>query len=218
MDIFPDDIEFEIDEAAGLYGLNIGMFEGIGYDGHVEAGFFYVENGEADAVEADGAFFNDKGSEFFGEFEPEFPAAFKVFSFRADGGGIDVSLYDVAIEAAVHYKASFQVHQVSPLPAFQVGLLKGFFDGCDPMGAILYLFYGETDAIMGNALIYFQFFRDGGFDPEGAIGAPGCCFPDFSERFYNSCKHGGEFRKFLHRISFFRILLYICNPVVEETT
>ena len=213
--IFSNHIEFQVDQAAGLDGLHIGMSERIGYDGHVKAGSFYIEDGEADAVEADGAFFDDEAGEFFREFETEFPAAVQVFSFGADRGGVDVSLYDVTVEAAVHDQASFQIDQVVPLPAFQVGLLEGFLDGRDPVGAVLYLFHGETDPVVRDALIYFQLSGYGGFDPEGTISAPGCCFPDFSERFDNTCKHGGEFRNFLHRISIFRILLYICSPVAE---
>jgi len=173
------------------------MFEGIGDDGNVEAGLFHVKDGKADTVETDGTLFDDEVGEFFGEFEAVFPAAIEVSSLGADGGGIDMPLYDVAVEAAVHDHASFEVDQVAGLPGFQVGLVERLFDGGDPVGAFAQLFYSKADPVVGDALINFQFSGDGGFDPEGAIGAPGGGFADFSKRFDNSCKHGREFRKFI---------------------
>jgi alginate O-acetyltransferase complex protein AlgI len=120
--VFSDHIEFQVDPGAGDDGLDIGVFEGIGDDGDIEFRFFYIENGQAGAVEADGAFFDDEVAEFFGEFEPEFPAAVEVFAFEADGGGVDVSLDDVAVEAAVHDQASFEVDEVAGLPVAEAGL------------------------------------------------------------------------------------------------
>ena len=65
-DVFPDHIEFQVDFGAGDDGLDIGMLEGIGDDGDVKSVFFDVKDGEAGAIEADGAFFDDEVAEFFG--------------------------------------------------------------------------------------------------------------------------------------------------------
>jgi len=105
------------------------VFEGIGDDGDVEFCLFDIENGQAGAVEADGAFFYDEVAEFFGEFEAEFPAAVELAAFEAGGGGVDVSLDDVAVEPAVHGHASFEVDQVAGLPAVEISFCEGLFDG-----------------------------------------------------------------------------------------
>ena len=180
-DIFADHIEFEVDLTTGSDGLHIGMFEGIGNDGHVEPGFFYIEDGKADAVEADGAFFDDEVGEFFGKFQPELPASVHFLSFQAGGCRVYVSLDDVAIQPAVQEHTSLQVDEVACLPGFHIGLLEGFFDGCHPVEAIFYLFYGETDPVVGDALIDFKFLREGGFYPEGFVGALGGDGPDPAE-------------------------------------
>ena len=125
------------------------MLKGIGDDGDVEAVFFDVEDREAGAVEADGAFFDDEVAEFFGEFEAIFPAAVEVAPLETEGSGVYVSLDDVPVEAAVHDEASFQVDEVSGLPVAEIGLFECFFDGGDAVEVVFCFFDGETNAVMG---------------------------------------------------------------------
>jgi len=218
------------------------VFEGIGDDGDVEFCLFDIENGQAGAVEADGAFFYDEVAEFFGEFEAEFPAAVELAAFEAGGGGVDVSLDDVAVEPAVHGHASFEVDQVAGLPAVEISFCEGLFDGGNAVscagvvgsaggggtvgsggavgvgsGGDADFFYGETDAVMGNALVDLQFGGEGGLDPEGLVGAFDFDGLYFSERFDNSGKHGGEFRKKWADFSVFReIALLLLSDIFSK--
>jgi len=128
-DIFPDHIEFQVDGGARDDGLYIGMLEGVGDDGDAEAVAFYVKDGQAGAVEADGAFFDHEVAELLWEFEPEFPAAVEFAAVEAGGGGVDMSLDDMAVEAAVHDQASFEVDEVAWLPVAHGGFFQGLFDG-----------------------------------------------------------------------------------------
>jgi hypothetical protein len=171
------------------------MFEGIGDDGDVEFCLFYIEDGEAGAVEADRAFFDDQVAEFFGEFEGKLPTAVEFAAFEAGGGGVDMALDDVAVKAAVHDQASLEVDEIAGLPGVQICLFEGFFDGCYAVEVVFELFYGQTDAVMGNALVDPEFGGDGGFDPECFIGAVGFDGLYFAERFDYSCKHACKFRK-----------------------
>jgi hypothetical protein len=134
--------------------MDIRVFEGIGDDGDIEPGLFYIEDGEADTVEADGAFFYHEMAEFLWEFETEFPAAVEVFSVEAGGGRVDVSLDDMAVEPAVHDHTSFEVDEVAGLPLAKVALFEGFFDGGHAVEIVFLFFHGEADAVMGDALIY----------------------------------------------------------------
>jgi hypothetical protein len=94
-------------------------------------------------------------AEFFWEFEAIFPAAVLVCAFEAGGGGVDMSLDDMAVEPAVHDHTSFEVDEVAGLPGAQIGLYEGFFDGCDAVEVVFYFFHGKAYAAMGEALIDF---------------------------------------------------------------
>ena len=151
--VFTNDVEFEVDFIFWVNRLNISMLECIWDNGDVEFGLFNIEDGEADAVEAYGAFFNDEMAEFFGEFEAEFPAAVLVRTFEADAGGVDVSLDDVAVEATIHDHASFEVDEVAGLPCPEVGFFEGLFYCGDAVAVAGDLFDGEADAVVGQALV-----------------------------------------------------------------
>jgi len=152
-DIFTNDIELHVHQTAWLDGLDIGMFESIRDNGHVKPGFFNIEDREADAIQADGALFYHEMAEFFGKFEAEFPTAVELRPVGADARGIYMTLDDMAVKATIHWQTSFQVDEVTGLPAFEVGFFQGLFDGRDPVGAIHYFLYRETDAVVGYALV-----------------------------------------------------------------
>ncbi len=156
-DIFADDIEFQIDQAAGIDPMDIRMIEGIGDDGDIEFRSFHIENGEADAVEADGAFFDDQTAEFFWEFEAEFPAAFEIVAVDAGCGGIDMALDDVTVEPAVHAEASFEVDDVAGLPVAEGAFFEGFLDGGDAVTFVADFFHRQADAVMGETLVDGKF-------------------------------------------------------------
>lgn len=148
MDIFSDHIEFDIHGGAGFDGPDVSMFEGVGDDGDVEPGSFDIEDGEADAVEADGAFFNDEVAEFFWKFETKFPAAVEFFPIDAGGGGVDMALDDVSVQPAVDDEASFQVDQVAGLPVAETGFFERFPDSRHAVAGTPGLIYGEADTVM----------------------------------------------------------------------
>ena len=170
--------------------MDIRVFESIGDDGDIEFSLFYIEDGVADTVEADGAFFYHEVAEFFGEFETEFPAAVEVFALEAGGGRVDVTLDDMAVEPAVHDHASFEVDEVAGLPLAEVALFQGFFDGGHAVEVVLLFFDGEADPIMGDALVDLELVGDGGCYPECLVGAFAFYGVDPAEGFDDAGKHG----------------------------
>ena len=164
-------IKFQVYGGAWQYILNIRVLECIGDDGYRKLVGAYIENGKADAVEADGAFFNDQGGKLVGKAEPELPTAIQFFSFNTGGSGINMSLNNMAIEPAIHDHTAFQVYQVAFLPVSDVAFLQRFGNGGNLVAAVLQGFYREAHAVMGNALVNFQFVGEGRRDPEGFIGA-----------------------------------------------
>ena len=134
-------------------GLDVCMFKRIGDDCHVKARFFDIKDRKADAVEADGALLDHEAAELPGKFEAKFPAAPECLSFGAGGGGIDVSLDDMAVEAAVERHAAFEVHEGARLPGIKVCLPEGLFDGGHAVGIFGDFLCCEADAVMGDTLI-----------------------------------------------------------------
>jgi hypothetical protein len=193
--IFPDQIEFEVDDGPWHYGLDVGMLEGVGDDGDIEVGFLYVKDGQAGAVERDGAFFDNEVAEFFGELESVLPAAVERLSFGAGGGSVYMALDDMAIEAAVEGHAAFEVDEVIGLPGVKVGFIQGLEDGGYAVGIVPGFFYGQADAVVGDALVDLQLGREGGLDPEGFVGSIGLDGLDFAEGFDDSGEHSVEIRK-----------------------
>jgi hypothetical protein len=194
-DVFPDQIEFQVDGGARGNGLDIGMQEGIGDDGDVKAVFFDVKDGEAGAVEGDGAFFDHEMAEFPGEFEAKEPAAV-VFPFLGAGGdGVDVALDDMTVETAIDRHAAFEVDEGAFLPGIEVCFPEGFIDGGHTVGIFPDFFHGQADAVMGDALIGLEFGGEGRLDPEGFVGSFGLRGLDYSECFDDTGEHGSKFVK-----------------------
>lgn len=65
------------------------------------------------------------------------------------------------------------------------------------MEVVLEFFHGEADAVMRDALVYFEFAREGGGDPERLIGAVGLDGFDFAEGFDDAGKHRALISHFL---------------------
>jgi hypothetical protein len=111
-----------------------------------------------------------------------------------------VALDDVAVQPSVKGHAAFEIDKIAWLPGIKVGLFEGFFYGGHAVGIGAYFFDGQTNAVMGNALIDFQFCREGRLDPEYPVGAGG--FHGFycAERFDDTGEHGVEIRKNWRRV------------------
>jgi len=129
------------------------VFERVGDYRYVEFGSFDIEDGEANAVKADGAFFDDQGAEFFWEFEAEFPGAICVVAMGADSGRVDMALDDVAIETSVDDHAPFKIDEATGLPGAEIGFFEGFIDGGDAVEAVANGFDGQAGSAVGDALV-----------------------------------------------------------------
>lgn len=155
--VLADHIELEVNLAAKGYLFNIGMLIRIGDHRDGELIFRHVEYGEADTVEADRAFFDNEGSKGRGKAETEFPAAVAVYFADTFGGGVHMTLHDMAIEAALEGEASFEVDEVAGLPGAEIGLFQGLGDGRYAVAITYYFFHSKTNAAVRHALIDLQF-------------------------------------------------------------
>ena len=101
--VFAEDVDFDVEEAAGSEGVEAGGCVGMGDDGN----FYFVAcdggDGEADAFDSDGALRDDVTGEGVGELDAKAPVG--VGCIGSDGGegeegrgAVDMTLDDVASE------------------------------------------------------------------------------------------------------------------------
>ena len=128
-DVFPDDVELDVDDGAGLDGMEVGIVEGIGDDADLEGVFCGSANGEADAVDGHAALVDgeiavpDHLLRAF-VFEGVLMAALLVFYCDADGGLVDVALHDMPVQSAIHQHRALHIHFVAHLEQSEVAALQ----------------------------------------------------------------------------------------------
>lgn len=118
--VFGEDVDFKIEWIAGLEGVEIGGGVGVGDDGDGDLcfpcrGVVDGGDGEGDAFDGDGAFFDDVAGERCGRGEVEEPVG--VFGCALSDGGesvevadaVDVALHDVSAEWGAGRGGEFQV-------------------------------------------------------------------------------------------------------------
>src|SRR5690348_8256452 len=96
VDVFGEDVAFDVEPIAGLAGGEIGGAEGMRNDGHFHESRGDGSHGQADAVDGDGTFVNQKPVEIGGNANDQFPiAAAELTEGFENAGAIHVALYDV---------------------------------------------------------------------------------------------------------------------------
>jgi hypothetical protein len=139
----------------------------------------------------------------------------------ANGGGINMTLYHVAIQPAIKSQAALKVYGVADLPGIEVGFVQGFPDGRYTVLVINYFFYGEANAVVAHALVNFQFMGNGGGHQKALIAAILFYQHYFAGGFNNACKHacklGQGFDNFT-KFHIFAALLKICKKLPKEVS
>src|SRR5277367_3463569 len=82
LDVFGEDVGFNVDGVVDGHGVDIGVRVGEGDDGDVGDAVVPAGDGEADAVERDGAFFCDVAAEVLRDADGEPP----IFAFGDEAG------------------------------------------------------------------------------------------------------------------------------------
>ncbi len=161
-EVFPHDVEFQIDHATRDNAAEIRMVASIGDDGHTEAVHAGVAYGQAHAIDAYGSFLHCHialASHLLVElvFERIVVAAAGFFHSGTYSRLIYVSLHDVPIESAAHHHASFQIDEIAYLEESEVGAFEGFAYGGHGIGGVRLADYGEAYAVVCDALVYLEF-------------------------------------------------------------
>ena len=160
LNIFSHHVEFKVHGSILCNIADVGVVVRVGNDGHGKFGFGNAEGRKADAVYADGAFFNNEVGKLRGKGKTVFPAPLAAGNRYAGGRGVHMSLHDVAVEAAIELHAPLEVDAVARLPGAEVGFAERFQDGGNAVHAAPHLFNREAGAVVRQTLVGFKGCRE----------------------------------------------------------
>ena len=124
-DILAKDVELDVDLRSYFYIPEVCMFKRIRYNGHGKRVIRRVAHRQRNAVDSHAALVNReipsaRHLPVKSVLEREIRAAVSVLHVHALGGHVNMSLHDVAVEAAVHQHRTLNVHPVADLQEAEV--------------------------------------------------------------------------------------------------
>ena len=88
------------------------------------------------------------------------PTSVSFAHLRANRRLIDVSLYDVAIQTAIHQHATLQIHLVAHLQLSQVRTIQRLLHSRNRIGICCLTYHRQANAIVRHALINLQLIHE----------------------------------------------------------
>ena len=187
--VLTQNVKFQIDYVARLQCPEAGMVVGVGDNGDPKTVTAGVKYGEANAVDADGAFFHCDVAYRSIVLKIKQPASIQFLYTCTYRSLIHMALHNVTVKPAVGGHASFKVDFAAGAEVTQVGLFQRFLYGGHCIRIPLDTGDGKAHSIVAKALIDFKFMTDRGRQPESEIGTFGRDFLHLSQGFDYSCKH-----------------------------
>ncbi len=138
-----------------MHLVNIRMFKRVRDHRNGKMGFCNIKAGEARSIHRYGAFFNHQRRKFPGKLKSIDPTAQLLLSVGTNRGGIHMSLYNMAIQPAIHNHTPFNIDLSPGQPLAQVRFVEGFRDRCHKVPARLQRFYGKANPAMTHTLVNF---------------------------------------------------------------
>lgn len=160
--VFSEDVKLKVDHRAHLDITEVGVCTGVRNDGHLESVVGGIADREGNAV------YGYRPLVYREVSAPRHVGIELVFKLKvstsvgiphADATGclVNMTLDDVPVQPPVHRHGAFHIDGVSNLEEPQIRAVEGFFHGCNGIGVVRDSYYGETYAVMGDALVNFQF-------------------------------------------------------------
>lgn len=175
--ILTENVKFEVHLIPDFECMEVGMFVGVGNDGHREVAGSRIHDGQTDPVHANRTLVDHQVAEFGGEGKVKHPGTVDVFDACYKSGCVHMPLDEVAIHSLASFQAAFDVEDVACLHASKIGLFQRFIDGHN--GVFLVAFrnifkdFGdsETNPVMSNALIDLNGLVEDGRDAKDDVAA-----------------------------------------------
>ena len=87
----------------------------------------------------------------------EVSRAVDILDVGTHGGAVDMSLHDMAVEAAAEFHRALQIHQVARLQVAQVRAVESLLYGGDLVGAVgVEGHHGQAHTVVSHRLVYAQ--------------------------------------------------------------
>lgn len=158
MDIFPDDIGFQIDDSARMLIHEGRIGHGMGNDGNGKLAVADGYNSQADTVDGNRAFFDDERLHILGNGDGDDPGN----PVGGDAGdmadAVDVAADNVAAQTAADLHGPFEVDFRSALDGAERRAAHGFMHDVGRKGRIRHIRNGQADAVDGNAVTELRAF------------------------------------------------------------
>jgi hypothetical protein len=189
LDVLGQDVDLEVDPVSGLLDAEGGQLQRGGDEADGEVGVAGLDDGEADAVDGDGALLHDVLGELLREPDPHRPALGPLF----DGAGaVDMALDEVPVEPAAQLHGALQVDAGAGGQCAEAGAGEGLADDVGRELALRGLHDGEADAVHGDRVAVPHPLGDDGAPQAEAGGARQFLYgDDFAELFDDSGEHSG---------------------------
>jgi len=110
LDVFAEDVGFEVDGVAGEAIANVGVIVGVRNDGDFGDRILPTGDYEADAVDGDGALADKVGCETSGDVDSEEPTIASLLEMSDVADGIDVAQDKVSAEFFPSLERLFEIY------------------------------------------------------------------------------------------------------------
>ena len=170
-DVFAKDVEFYIDYCAWLDVLEVGIFERVGYDVHLEGVVCRVAHRQTCAVDCYAAFIHGEitpSRHFLVRFvfEGKDSASVGVLHCGALCCLVHMPLHDVSVETSVHLHGTLYIHFIAYPKFAEIGAQERFAHGGGGVGLSVEFGHCEANAVVCHTLVDVQFFCEGALEGE----------------------------------------------------
>jgi len=183
-------IELEVEEGAGLEGVEVGDLEGMGNEPDGEAGIIDLRDRKGDTVDSDGALVDDVLEEFGGRFDAEEEVLAASLGVGDGTGGVDVAGDEVAPDFAIEAEGALEIDGIAGLDGLEGGQADGFVEEVEGDGLMVKGNGGKAAAIDSDGIAHLEVLEDGLGGEFEAVGGLGFGkFENGAGFFNNSGKH-----------------------------
>lgn len=158
--VFANNVEFDVYLLSRFQFLYIGVLHRIRNNCYRKAIFCNIENGEADAIQTNRSFLNNQLSKIRVYPKAVLVAPVFVFNRNACRRIINMALYHMTVESAIHQHTTFKIYEIANAGVGEIRFKKGFANSGNLVHAAGYGLHRKTNAIMANTLIGLQFSRN----------------------------------------------------------
>ena len=164
--VFPDDVELDVDDGSFLDGVEVSVVEGVGDDADLEGVGCGTTYGKAHAVDGHASLIDGEIAVLHHllralVFEGVLVAALLVFHSDASGGLVNVPLHNMPIKAAVHQHRALHIHLVAHLEQSEVAALQSLAHSGDGICVAFDAHDCQANAVVGDTLVDAKFLHEG---------------------------------------------------------